>query len=145
MGTGLPLRPNSDFIKNNPHLYPHLHNPNVVGTFLDAPVKKRIRQSTKPLMNKLEESFLRELSIRHPGEDFYPQAVTLKLANGLRYTPDFISFNLKKVFEVKGEWVDGDSFPKLKMAASVFPDLEFYLEWRHPEGGCWCEQKILHD
>jgi hypothetical protein len=108
----------------------------------------RLRQSSKPLMNKLETEFYGKLDKAYP---IRIQAVTFKLANGLRYTPDFfcaedyscasgISASFPTAWEVKGAWVDGDSFPKLKMAASVFPEIRWLLVWK--KDGVWQEQEI---
>lgn len=45
-------------------------------------------------------------------------------------------------WEVKGTWVDGDSFPKLKMFASQFPDIRVLLVWKDSEGQ-WQTQQVL--
>ncbi len=102
---------------------------------------RRIRQSSAPLMNRLETAFHEHLKLKYPNTDWHPQGVTLKLCNGLRYSPDFLSFDLKLVFETKGKWIDGDSIPKLKMAATVYPELRFWLVWR--DAGVWREQEVL--
>ena len=111
-----------------------------------APVsspKKRIMQRIKPLMNKLETRFSEYLAERYPSDNWHPQAVTLKLANGLRYYPDFVNFNLATVYEVKGEWIDGDSIPKLKMAASVYPELNFILVSWDKKVNWWNFEHVL--
>jgi hypothetical protein len=103
---------------------------------------KRIRQNTKPLMNKLETEYFEHLQVcRSEYTILHIQAVTFKLANGVRYTPDFFIVNPPMAFEVKGKWVDGDSFPKLKMAASVYPEISWRLAWK--KDGVWQEQIVL--
>ncbi len=104
--------------------------------------EKRIRQSTKPLMNGLETAFYNEFLLgRYPPEKIQIQAITVRLANGLRYTPDFFTLSDLIAWEVKGKWVDGDSFPKLKMAAAVFPEVRWWLAWKTENG--WQRQDVL--
>lgn len=108
---------------------------------------KRIRQSAKPLMNRLEQEYYERLKQNISLDLIHCQAITLKLANGLRYTPDFFVFQDERIdsrtnaYEVKGKWVDGDSFPKLKMAAAVYKEVKFYLVWK--QDGVWTEQIVL--
>ncbi len=108
------------------------------------PAKKRIKQSQAPVMNKLETRYYEVLKQIFPGAPIKIQAMTLKLANGLRYTPDFIVFGKHRMvaIETKGKWVDGDSIPKLKMAAAVWPEIQFTLVWEDGAGH-WREQEIL--
>jgi hypothetical protein len=109
---------------------------------VERAAEKRIRQNTKPLMNKLETEFLNVLLADFIHLEIHAQAITFKLANGLRYTPDFFNFHRRTAWEVKGKWVDGDSFPKLKMAASVFPEISWRLVWKD-ENKKWQQQIIL--
>lgn len=109
---------------------------------------KRLRQSEKPLMNKLETQYFDVLKRLHPGKKIHAQDKTYRLANGLRYTPDFTALLIDEngnarehAWECKGKWVDGDSFPKLKMFAAVWPEIVLTLAWK--EGNCWREQRIL--
>jgi hypothetical protein len=104
--------------------------------------EKRIRQNTKPLMNGLETKFYYEFLLgRYPPEKIQIQAITVRLANGLRYTPDFFTLSDLIAWEVKGKWVDGDSFPKLKMAATMFPEVRWWLAWKTENG--WRRQDVL--
>lgn len=140
---------NAAFRARNNHLFPNepISSPEGAGEAIKqrmatAPI--RLRQSSKPLMNKLETEFLEKLKFDYRafgGMKFIPQSITFKLANGLRYTPDFFSITEKISWEVKGAWVDGDSFPKLKMAASVYPEISWRLVWKKESK--WCEQIIL--
>jgi hypothetical protein len=113
---------------------------------IKLPEKKptRLRQNSKPLMNKLETDFFNYLvGVKHfTHTQIHAQAVTFKIANGLRYTPDFFILGIDTAYEVKGKWVDGDSFPKLKMAASVFPEISWFLVWKDGNKA-WQEQIIL--
>ena len=68
------------------------------------------------------------------------EAVTLKLARDLRYTPDFIvqlADGTLEAHEVKGFWRD-DARAKIKMAAALFP-LRFIAVQRAAkrDGGGW--------
>lgn len=136
---------NEEGVERNSSLNPFLET---------APTKpaKRIRQDSKPLMNNLETEWLQELYADFPEcpiSTFRAQAKTYRLANGLRYTPDFTAVinifpgGLKETaWEVKGKWVDGDSFPKLKMFAAVWPEIRVILAWKDARGK-WQEQTIF--
>lgn len=55
------------------------------------------------------------------------EAVTLKIANDCRYTPDFMAMGVGgeiTFFEVKGFWRD-DARVKIKVAARTFPEFRF--------------------
>jgi hypothetical protein len=131
-----------DFQARNPHLFSRelprmdeLESPKI------SDAVKRIRQSSKPLMNKLETRFYNEFLLsRYEKKDVHIQAITVKLANGLRYTVDFFCLNGLSAWEVKGPWVDGDSFPKLKMAAAKYPEVKWNLVW-HTKNG-WQRQEV---
>lgn len=61
------------------------------------------------------------------------EAVTLRLANGVSYTPDFWSIDRDdrtRFFEVKGPYIREDGKLKLKLAAESFNNYEFYLARR---------------
>lgn len=117
--------------------------PDVV-VMLNKPAK-RIRQSAKPVMNGLESEFYMRLICEIPPNKIKAQAVTLKLANGLRYTMDFFAFHDGQMrgYEVKGDWIDGDSVPKLKMAASMWPEIHFELWWKDKQTKVWKSQNVL--
>lgn len=117
-----------------------------------VPIKtvKRIRQDTKPLMNKLEREWFGIINAQFPN---YPrpraQAITLKLANGVRYTPDFFAFlwpvdaqpSSPTAWELKGKHVWDDAIVKLKVAATTFPEIRFLLVWK--DHGDWHQQPVL--
>lgn len=107
--------------------------------------RQRLRQRSKPLMNANEEAFGAHLSLILPGAKRHAQAVTLGLANGVRYTPDWMTFEpfsgrlcfwevkgTRKIFDGAGE--------KLKIAAGQYREFVFTLVWR--EGGEWQQQRI---
>lgn len=134
------------FMRLNPHLFGHGGEGGAEHDFIEAvnqPKPKRIRQNSKPLLNKLESEFAALLTAR--GWLFHSQSVTLKLANGVRYTPDFFSFRSfvgnPFAWEVKGRHAWEDSLLKLKFAAKEYPGIKFFLVWK--ENGKWCEQEVL--
>lgn len=99
---------------------------------------KRIRQSTKPLMNKLEREFYNQL----PGKDhIMVQAVRFRLANGLWYKPDFVLWAAQIAYEVKGPHAFRGGFENLKMAAATYPGIVWILVWK--ENGEWRNQRVL--
>lgn len=106
--------------------------------------KKRIRQSSKPLSNQLETEFGKYLrSVNWSGSPIYEQCITVRLANGLRYTPDWIKLMDGKLYcyEVKGKHAWDDAIAKLKMAASLYRDWLWTLVWK--EDGEWRMQAVL--
>lgn len=111
------------------------------------PPTKIIRQSSKDL-NKTERRFLNEIlqpmlalgSLSEIGEH---ESITLKLANGLRYSPDFPTWAGDQLtfFEVKGARVWEDSLIKLKVAASRYQHFRFFL-CKYVRGE-WIKQEVL--
>lgn len=114
---------------------------------------KRLRQSSKPLLNKLEERWLVILKATFPTEEFLSQAIRFKLGNGIWYKPDFFCFShdwpeenalsLKRrptAWEVKGpkSWRGG--FENLKVAAGLYPNIRWVLVW---DDFGWNEQQVL--
>jgi len=109
--------------------------------------KKRLRQSARPLQNANELAFEAQLLATLPGAFIWPQSIHLQIANGTRYTPDFVTFEPINhgrlvAWEVKGsrKIFDGAG-EKLKAAATKFRGIVFYLVWR--EAGEWVQQRIL--
>lgn len=111
---------------------------------------KRIRQNSKSIMNKLEQEFydrIRDLFPNYPA--VRPQAKTYKLANGVRYTPDFTASmwprcdgsSVETAWEVKGPQAWDDAIVKIKVAATSWPEVRWVLVWK--EDGQWKEQLIL--
>ena len=129
-------------LRRNPHLANVNPDPSQCDMMLAPPHKKRIRQSGKPLSNKLETNFGQWLKLMHPGAPIYEQAITFRLANGLRYTPDWVMVDNADVFcyEVKGPRMWDDAVAKVKMAASVYKHFGWILVWK--ENGVWSSQAV---
>lgn len=109
--------------------------------------KKRIRQSSKPLMNKLETEVLAQLKVRYPSDTFYAQAIKFRLANGVSYTIDVMSLcwsvtDKPAAWEVKGPHTWDDSIVKLKCFATAYPEIRVHLVWKD-ENKCFQTQDIL--
>lgn len=96
------------------------------------------------VMNSLESEYAALLEVRRRTDTdvtwFAFEAVTLKLAEALRYTPDFLVMRhdgTLEAHECKGYWQD-DALAKIKMAAEKFP-FRFIAVQKLPkkEGGGW--------
>ncbi len=92
-------------------------------------------------LNKTEAAFLAWLRANH-WENIAIQAITLKLGDDCRYTPDFTAIKDGKLvaFEVKGFWRD-DARVKIKTAARQFRWLKFIAVTK-AKGGGWDEESI---
>ncbi len=101
---------------------------------------KRIRQSSKPPMNKLEQEWFEELKRKQPS-DYLCQSIRFMLANGLWYKPDVVCFHMQTCWEVKGPFAHRGGFENLKMAAHKYPWFRWKLIWK--ENGKWQEQEVL--
>ena len=108
----------------------------------ECPKKKRIRQSSKG-PNKLEREAFNivnqwniDMTIRH-------HCLTFALANGVKYTPDIVGIRPGRMncWEIKGPKMWDDAVVKLKVAASMWPDIKWLLMWK--DDGQWHEQEIL--
>jgi hypothetical protein len=109
--------------------------------------KPRIRQNSAGL-NKTEQAFSDWLrSNLTMTMVALPQAITLKLANGVRYTPDFFTIEAYngchrlKAYETKGYMRD-DASVKLKVAATLYPWIRFHLVTKR-SGGAWQIDPVL--
>ena len=77
-------------------------------------------------MNGTESAYAIHLDIlkdRREILDYWFERFTFKLADGCRYTPDFVvqmADGIIEVHEVKGHWED-DALVKIKVAAEMFP------------------------
>lgn len=88
--------------------------------------KPRMRQDRGPKLNKTEAAFA---AFKRLGPDAR-ESLTFRIGNGVRYTPDFCVFlpsGAIVAYEVKGEHMWDDAAVKLKVAASLFPLVEFWL------------------
>ena len=91
----------------------------------------RLRQERGPKLNKTEAAFERKLKIDRSDCQIVAQGITLLIANGVRYTPDFAAIPKDPptevtFYEVKGFMRD-DAAVKLKVAAALYPMFRFYL------------------
>lgn len=104
---------------------------------------KRIRQSSKPLLNKLETQWRDYLVTQYPGVKIHEQAVRFRLANGLHYTPDLgACVEGKWIFwECKGPKAFRGGFENLKSAAHQYQEIDWWLCWKLE--GEWTLQKVL--
>jgi hypothetical protein len=97
-------------------------------------------------MNQTEGVYADWLFVRkQQGEilDFQFEAMTFKLAEGTRYTPDFavwLADGTMEFVDCKGGGpMDDKSRVKVKVAADKFPQFTFVIEQRQPRklGGGW--------
>jgi hypothetical protein len=93
-------------------------------------IKAKARNIPAPKMNKLEARYAAWLeSLKKGGgiRDWAYQAITLKLADDTRYTPDFLVIaDGVELHETKGFMRD-DARVKLRVAATQFPWFTFKL------------------
>jgi hypothetical protein len=79
------------------------------------------------------------LNLAH--HQLFTQFITLKIANGCRYTPDFVSVDIfsseMHAWEVKGPHAWDDAIVKLKVAASLYPFISFTLVSWDKAAGVW--------
>lgn len=109
--------------------------------------KARIRQHKGDGMNRWEREYLAVLDVQW---SHIHREVSLPLANGLRYKVDFLCVSTKQpALEVVGYEVKGRArstgIAKLKMAASLYPWIVFFLvtKRRKKDGGGWTEERVL--
>lgn len=115
----------------------------------------RLKQRTGPKLNKTEALFLEYLKRLHPAPaEVHPQEVTLVLANGVRYTVDFMVFLAEPIdgfrmigYETKGHMRD-DAAVKIKMAADRWRMIRWVLVTKARSSarhilGDWVMQTIL--
>lgn len=148
----LPSNPTESTRRRNPHLWkitPIYGSTDITYEkvkSLDKP-QRRIRQSHKPLMNKLESEWNTELLARFTV--VYPQALRFMLGNGIWYKPDFVAFPVglesmdyrPRAFEVKGPHAFRGGLENLKVAATMYRQIKWTLVWK--EDGQWKEQLVL--
>lgn len=97
------------------------------------------RRKVAGTMNATEADFERTFLQRKPHGY---EAITLKLADDCRYTPDFWSLDEDDVLafdEVKGFWRD-DAKVKIRMAANKFPQFRFRA-WTYRKG-VWARERF---
>lgn len=116
----------------------------MITAFVNPKPKKRIRQSDKPELNKLESEYLIYLKSLLPNAIVHPQSMRFRLGNGIWYKPDLIvsaPSGTLEVFEVKGPHAFRGGLENVKVAAGIYKNIRFFLVWK--EGGKWQEQHVL--
>lgn len=108
--------------------------------------RKRIRQSSRPLLTELEKEYMVRFLDNEPS--LCAQQIRFKLANGLWYKPDFFVWPTPVIrscqplaIEVKGPHAFRGGFENLKMAAHQYPWIKWILVWK--ENDEWREQVVL--
>lgn len=102
-----------------------------------------------PAMNKTEAEYAGMLDARRlRGEVAWwrYEAITLKLADNTRYTPDFLVLlpdGVLEIHETKGGYIREDGWLKLKVAAALFP-FRFFLcqKAAKKDGGEWSIRRV---
>ena len=146
----LPSRISDSVRKLNPHLFGGVPAPEPCAAAI--PTVNRLKQKSGDGLNKTERAFFEYLKSGQPVEDLVhdqheirPHGITLVLANGTKYTPDFFykaPGNLR-AYEIKGAHAYDDAIVKLKVAASQNPWLTFYLVSGDSKGSPWKIQKLI--
>ena len=108
---------------------------------------KRIRQSSKPLLNKTEERLYAYLKAFYPSLRIHAQAKKVRVANGCWYTVDFYAVpdcptGRPLNWECKGDCAWDDAIVKLKVAATTYPDEAWFLMWEDGTNN-WLTQEVL--
>lgn len=165
---GVPQAVSEDTMRLNPHLYPTYHaqmraigekapDAMVTARELDQagvpPVRSRtpasevmnsiLQPSTdEQKLNKLERSWLVELRLLYPADSIGIQSITLKLADGVRYTPDFnvMDANGQLWFHETKGFMRDDARVKLRVAARMYRRFRFKLIMRRK--GQWIEEEV---
>lgn len=94
-------------------------------------------------MNRTEAAYATTLEAARNAQEivwYAFEGVTLKLADGCRYTPDFAVLRadgVMEMHEVKSYWI-GDAKTKIKVAAEKFPFVfKAVYKQTKKEGGGW--------
>ena len=103
----------------------------------------------EPAMNKTEAEYAGMLEARRlRGEVAWwrYEAITLKLADNTRYTPDFLVLlpdGALEIHETKGGYIREDGWLKLKVAAALFP-FRFFMcqKAAKKDGGEWSIRRV---
>lgn len=110
--------------------------PNAKARTHAAPIRQRTNGDG---LNRWERQFLAKLKADFPRASIYRE-ISLPLANGVRYKPDFIvgsiEFDRPIGYEVKGQR-RAAGIAKLKVAATLYPWISFYIVTREKPGGAW--------
>ncbi len=107
--------------------------------------KARMKQNRGAELNKTETAFLDYLrAIELKEWKIEPHALTFKIGNGVRYTPDLIaSFgDSVRAYEVKGPHAWDDAIVKLKVAGAQFTWCAFWLASKDKRTG-WRIERVM--
>lgn len=98
-------------------------------------------------MNKTEAEYARRLDARKAAGEiacYWFERYTLRLADGCRYTPDFMVMlpdGEMEIHEVKGGFVEDDALVKLKVCAETLPHtVRMFQKLPAKSGGGWKER-----
>lgn len=114
-------------------------------------IRQSSRQPNKTEL-RFEQEYLKPWLATEEIEVYEYEAITLKIANGCRYTPDWFAEHcsnsgnrgskLLRFYEIKArDMIWDDAIVKIKVAARVFPQFEFYLCAYSKTG--WTIEKVL--
>jgi len=98
--------------------------------------------SAEDKLNQTERMFLVLLRAQYGPSCVRIQSIRLELAPNCCYTPDFSVWREKQLtfYEVKGAFIRDDAIVKLKTAARLYPEFDFYLcQWKNHR---WTERWI---
>jgi hypothetical protein len=149
----LPDNPLKSFQARNPHLYPSWKQmqtkPGALALkaqHLGGAPGVRIRQDSKPLMNKLENSWFTRLVAIGKVKNLSAQSLRFKLANGAWYKTDMAGWIDGRLtcWECKGPACMKNvarGILTVKCAAALWPEIDFILIWR--VRGVFHQQKVL--
>ena len=136
----------ADALQNARQIY-RANNEILAAITKDEKPAKRIRQSSKE-PTKLELRFRAEILnpefVAGMIDGIKEQSITFRIGNGVRYTPDFIAWSAENrmlCYEVKGPHAFDGALEKLKVAASVYPKIQWWLYWC--VNGQWKKQLVL--
>lgn len=143
--SAIPQNVSASVRKLNTHLYGPDSQLGAVNPSLVVEAK-RIRQDSKPLMNKLETEWLNRLREVYPNVQIHSQEWRVKIGNGAWFKVDHCAFIEGKwtAWEVKGP-KEGKNVARgllaLKCASKSFPEVEWILVWK--QNGIWSQQIVL--
>lgn len=142
--------PSESFKRRNPHLFlppsPKLAAQVTAASLIAeaSPRERRLRQDQGPKLNKLETQFLRVLQVEYPTVRIRSQDRRYELGRGIWFKPDFTAMldGQETAWETKGPHAFRGGLENLKVAARVWPEVNWFLVWRDKETGQWKRQKV---
>ena len=135
-----PYEGSESYRRRNPHLFSRPAS-QAVGSVPERRTHNKGDCSGWTRLNKTEARW-RDVLVSRKYRPVWEQAIRLKLAERLHYTPDFASIlcGVLTFWEVKGAFERDDAIVKLKSAAKLFPDFNFIkAQWKN---GKWTETFI---